>query len=272
MERRCHQCLLVKPITCFRPRSSYRIANGDVKSRGRSKICTKCEYGNWKLAGRCPRCKKPTDSVCYYCSSKRRERTERYKVAVLSHYGNECCWCGESLSIFLTIDHIDGGGKSVRDVGSYRRWKSIVDDGYPTGLRILCCNCNSGRAIYGDNAVILSNKGEFVSEDGSTRRTKEKLLVLNHYGGFCAICNQSAFVFLTIDHIGGGGRKHRLAVGNNMYRWLIKNRFPPGFRILCWNCNLASSLHGDNVVVDCLNRRERASILPCVSLDNGRGG
>jgi hypothetical protein len=64
----------------------------------------------------------------------------------------------------------------------------------------------------------------------------------------CACCKESHFEFLSLDHINGGGNKHRRELGSNsvydLYRYLIKNNFPPGFQILCHNCNLAKGFYG----------------------------
>lgn len=66
------------------------------------------------------------------------------------------------------------------------------------------------------------------------------LCVLNNYGAICVMCHENDTMALTIDHIGGGGNKHRhkVGVGTKFYNWLIKNNFPPGFRVLCANCQL----------------------------------
>lgn len=56
-------------------------------------------------------------------------------------------------------------------------------------------------------------------------------------------CGETHLEFLSIDHIGGGGNLHRrqinVAGGVHIYRWLKKRGFPSGFRVLCFNCNLA---------------------------------
>jgi hypothetical protein len=46
-------------------------------------------------------------------------------------------------------------------------------------------------------------------------------------------------VFLTIDHIDGGGSQHRREVGGRIARWLIAQGLPDGFQTLCHNCNYA---------------------------------
>lgn len=73
---------------------------------------------------------------------------------------------------------------------------------------------------------------------------KIKLTVFNAYGGpFCACCKEEELSFLSIDHMDGGGNKHRHSIaegkrvdGQYFYRWLIKNNFPPRYQVLCMNC------------------------------------
>lgn len=74
------------------------------------------------------------------------------------------------------------------------------------------------------------------------RRVREE--VLAHYGGKCACCGEDKYEFLAIDHINGGGSKHRAEVKYRMDYWLWKNHFPEGFRILCHNCNMALGRYG----------------------------
>jgi len=77
-------------------------------------------------------------------------------------------------------------------------------------------------------------------------RLKIKNRIFNHYGWKCACCGENNKEFLSIDHINGGGRQHIRSLGGGkfwggdiLYRWLIKNNFPEGFRTLCMNCNFA---------------------------------
>jgi hypothetical protein len=55
----------------------------------------------------------------------------------------------------------------------------------------------------------------------------------------CAICPEARFDALDIDHIHGGGRKERQGFGSNrkLYKHIIDTGFPPGYRVLCRNCN-----------------------------------
>ena len=71
--------------------------------------------------------------------------------------------------------------------------------------------------------------------------------VLEAYGGEspkCACCGTEKTEFLVIDHINGGGNKHRKEINANLYLWLRNNNYPKGFRLLCHNCNFSLSAHG----------------------------
>lgn len=71
---------------------------------------------------------------------------------------------------------------------------------------------------------------------------RAKEMVLNHYGWNCVCCGEDNPSLLTLDHKDGGGRQHREEAGSTLkgyglYRWIIKNCFPPIFQTMCWNCN-----------------------------------
>jgi hypothetical protein len=87
----------------------------------------------------------------------------------------------------------------------------------------------------------------------SGRRLKTQ--VLEAYGGpepKCACCGESDKCFLVIDHIHGGGNKHRRSItgssvggaGYSFYRWLRIQKYPAGFQVLCQNCNFAKTAYG----------------------------
>jgi hypothetical protein len=79
-------------------------------------------------------------------------------------------------------------------------------------------------------------------------RQKLRIEVLTHYSKGklrCACCGIKMLEFLGIDHIRGGGAKHkREVVGSHLYDWLKKNNFPKGFRVLCHNCNQSLGAYG----------------------------
>jgi hypothetical protein len=92
-------------------------------------------------------------------------------------------------------------------------------------------------------------------------RRKRRLEALIHYGGnppTCACCGEKALEFMTIDHINGGGSRHRRELGiaariggeskgsgaDTFWWWLKRNNYPSGFRVLCMNCNFSLGHRG----------------------------
>ena len=82
------------------------------------------------------------------------------------------------------------------------------------------------------------------------RVIREKALCYEAYGGYlCVCCEETEPVFLTLDHIHGGGSRHVREVvgrrGGNLYHWIVKNNFPKNmFQVLCWNCNSGRAVNG----------------------------
>jgi hypothetical protein len=92
-----------------------------------------------------------------------------------------------------------------------------------------------------------NNNPQRVKELQRRYSTKLRNEVLNHYGDgdpHCVCCGESEFMFLAIDHIGGGGTQHRKNIRyGNIYFWLRKKGYPNGFQILCHNCNFAKGAY-----------------------------
>jgi len=79
------------------------------------------------------------------------------------------------------------------------------------------------------------------AQKGAEFRRQRKINVCNAYGGaVCVGCGETELFVLQLDHIAGNGNKHRKEIGGwaYMYKWIIDNGFPPGFRVLCANCNI----------------------------------
>ena len=82
------------------------------------------------------------------------------------------------------------------------------------------------------------------AESRRRKRTALRRNAIEAYGGACACCQETTYEFLTIDHINGGGRQHRISLNGNFYRWLNRNNFPGGFQVLCYNCNCCKGAYG----------------------------
>ena len=103
-----------------------------------------------KVQGMCIICGKPvmtSRATCQACIAREANSQQRYRSAVLDHYGRTCACCGEDEERFLCVDHINNDGAAHRAmVGTgVNRW--VVKNGYPEGFQILCFNCNVGRQL-----------------------------------------------------------------------------------------------------------------------------
>jgi hypothetical protein len=152
-------------------------------------ICKKCaiEKNNararqLRASGICVDCQDPAEpgsSRCAACKGRHRarhhanraknlgaakERRQRLKLAAMHAYGGpRCACCGTEHMEFLTIDHADGKGsehraKLLQESGWAKNRSSMCGShfyqwlqrqGYPTGFRVLCFNCNFSLGHFG---------------------------------------------------------------------------------------------------------------------------
>lgn len=78
-------------------------------------------------------------------------------------------------------------------------------------------------------------------------RRLARLDCIAHYSNgknCCDCCGEKNIEFLAIDHIDGGGGKHRKILKEYIPLYLKKKGFPKGFRILCHNCNMSKGFYG----------------------------
>ena len=99
------------------------------------------------------------------------------------------------------------------------------------------------------------------SKTSKVGKINARKIVIDHYSNgknSCACCNEKIYEFLTIDHLNGGGTKHRKTIARyNICIWLIQNNFPEGFQILCYNCNAAKQFnHG------CPHKQQMIHVIP----------
>lgn len=134
--------------------------------------------------------------------------------------------------------HYDNG-TVARFCGSCRSWFPLTADFF------YCSRSVKSLTGFSPQCIPCHNKSN--KRTGKRFRLKVRDLVLHAYGGdspVCACCNEPHIEFLSVDHIEGGGRKHRKKLSGHFYAWLVRNNYPPGFRILCHNCNFALGRYG----------------------------
>ena len=115
-----------------------------------------------------------------------------------------------------------------------------------------------------DHEWYMKNRPRILAE--SVARTRNiKTIVLRHYSGgamCCAHCRYDNTDALFLDHINhdGGEQRKRLfgsvnGGGSRFYLWLVGQGLPPGFQVLCANCNWLKEIERRRE-----KRRRRASM------------
>lgn len=115
----------------------------------------------------------------------------------------------------------------------------------------ICNKCNKGKDLK-QFTLDKRNKDGHTSickECESLRQKKTRELnwqkILEHYGQKCTCCGIKEKVFLTVDHVEGGGAAHRKHLNRGrLYAYIVRNKFPKEYQILCWNCNWAKHIEG----------------------------
>jgi hypothetical protein len=157
--KRCTKCGVCKAIEEFSS-DMHRIDGLDLHCRE----CIRERVRNKKyrhlLQGMCSDCGSPRgDSrsrrLCQRCLNRAdgTQRSRDMRAAVLLAYGGEspgCICCGEQTRAFLTLDHVNNGGRAHRrEKGNQGVYHELRKAGYPAGFQILCFNCNLARGLYG---------------------------------------------------------------------------------------------------------------------------
>jgi hypothetical protein len=125
------------------------------------KYCPICDL--WKprtefhkngRGGYCKACLVPKKAAEYQRDREQilaRESARRHslRLEMIAAYGDRCACCGEARQEFLSIEHVNGGGKAHQ-----RRTGNVLFDlkkrGWPKdGFTLLCFNCNCGKGRLG---------------------------------------------------------------------------------------------------------------------------
>lgn len=147
-------------ILCFdcRNRRNARNRKNDSKKR---KL--------WKKENKCSRCGKNKISSlfeqCEYCRDLQRKRAQRYKKSAIDFYGGKCQCCGEDNILFLTIDHLSGGGNAHRVLiggspNNSKIYRWLIKNNFPPGFKTACFSCNQGRWVNGGLCPHKDNNAE----------------------------------------------------------------------------------------------------------------
>lgn len=135
----------------------YRERNRE-KIRAVKRECAAAKYRSRRAAGLCARCggQRTDELLCASCRAIQKrlslEHVRRLRRKAYEAYGGpKCACCGETEPLFLSIDHVNGGGNAHRKAikaageagGGFYQW--LKKKGYPPGFQVLCQNCNVGK-------------------------------------------------------------------------------------------------------------------------------
>lgn len=111
--------------------------------------CRKCEVIRRKESYKINRLKRIKSSMEWKQKNRivdlkyQREYRQKIREKILEVYGKKCQCCGENHQEFLTIDHINGGGREHRKhIGTLHAYKEIIRENNHDKYRVLCMNCN----------------------------------------------------------------------------------------------------------------------------------
>lgn len=227
-----------------KPEGVCSAADCKRKARAGLRLCTHC------IALRNKQTKAPQFKV------KRKSWRDGVRAEVLQAYGAECKCCGEKDHRVLTVDHIDGYAGGPR--GGFHLCLWLAKNAFPAGFRILCTKCNFTLGHHGycphndlKQAIKLGRprvraiRSAETTEQRRAYKQRLKMACLNSYGGpVCVGCGENNHECLAIDHIANDGAEHRRSDrgAKNTYDWLRVRGYPPGFQVLCGNCNYLKAL------------------------------
>lgn len=109
-------------------------------------------------------------------------------------------------------------------------------------LKLICPNCSKEFIASGRNRKYCSHECYVDNRNkiNVARDRENKNIVIMHYGNnnpSCNCCGNPDATLLELDHINGGGHRHRKELNGDYWGWIIKNEFPNIYQLLCKNCN-----------------------------------
>jgi hypothetical protein len=133
--------------------------------------------------------------------------------------------------------------KEVKDVSSFVKNKTKKDG--------LSTECNDCRKLYLSEYYKVHKQTMLAQSKskGKERHANAKKLCIEYYSNGtnkCICCGESIYEFLSLNHINGGGNKDRKTFkgARTFCEYLVKNNYPNGLNVMCYNCNLSYGFFG----------------------------
>lgn len=134
----CTKCRQALPVTKFYP--------SRTKPCGVASWCITCSRAAHKAA------KEKRNASTRISAETLSHRKMRVRVLTFYAKGTlQCACCGVTHIEFLSIDHINGGGRTHREElrkKSRSIYRALIMANFPDGFRVLCHNCNQALGLY----------------------------------------------------------------------------------------------------------------------------
>lgn len=225
----CRVCRPEQAVAQRRPKREPKLHDKACRNCGRCDVCLGLEApAGSKVCRKC-------HEVKPVAAFSRRTDTGGYR--------NQCNSCKNG---GMTVGRCEGCGKSF---GRWNDGRTLCAQCRPQ-LTKACLCCTTEFVGSMEQRLYCSSTCQQAALVGKRKNASRalRLEVLRAYSAgtpACSCCGETMMQFLALDHINGGGRKHRQELGGGGYwTWLRANDFPPGFRVLCHNCNLGRQFNG----------------------------
>jgi len=216
------------------------------------------------LCGQCGKSKDTSSNLCSLCKTTNKARKEEREL-----YRKEnllCIKCGQQLGLGVMLLHCNRCLlKQKYTLQQYhhdnpekcRYCPNKKEDLSKSG----CTSCLNGFRLgeqekreknnslglckCGRERTLTRQKCSFCLEGHKNYKLRLRLQVINAYGKICVCCGEDDLEFLHIDHINGHRQTNTTKrAGHELFLELVQKNFPPGFQVLCANCNSGKELNG----------------------------
>jgi hypothetical protein len=225
----CTKCGVVKPLTEFSPRNNRNPLRASSLQSQCKACCAIAARRTWQAKASDPQFRAQRVRAQRWTYQARRKLQKCGDCGVRVEDGKvHCPICREKRRI---------NELKRRELDRLHKVCSSCGEPNPYGNR-LCSACSESK----ERRYTCQRRYEW----------SLRLKAFEAYGGaLCSCCGESQVKFLTIDHIGGNGNTHRRSISRDgtaksarIYTWLSQNNYPPGFQVLCYNCNCGSYRNG----------------------------
>lgn len=225
-----------------------------------------------KAEGKCPQCGKPKGDwslvKCKLCTDRTEGR--RAKLRDERRGKNVCTECGKPIADRkrLCLEHTRAYKDHRERLAAKRLRESKcrdcgVHEPRPGKRTCLDCHWDNRRSTarirqQRKDAGLCAECGKRPPTAGLFSCWECRQINIRHarkrrdeafaaYGGpICVCCGETIQEFLQIDHVNNDGNVQRKMYpeSRNLCAWLKKRGYPPGYQVLCANCNLAKARCG----------------------------